>query len=117
MLGMLREPDPGRRHLEEVFGGVQVDFICCEHKKCDDWFSMNNTKAQQGNVSANAFDEWCLACETFVALWPRGLQSNRASSGHSGCSEAFHPNHLRQPRDFLHERGQVGRERFEEGAT
>jgi hypothetical protein len=78
---------------------------------------MNNTKAQQGNVSANAFDEWCLACETFVALWPRGLQSNRASSGHSGCSEAFHPNHLRQPRDFLHERGQVGRERFEEGAT
>ena len=101
MLGMLREPDPGRRHLEEVFGGVLVDFF---------WF-------EQGNVSANGFDEWCLACETFVALWPRGLQSNRASSGHSGCSEAFHPNHLRQPRDFLHERGQVGRERFEEGAT
>ena len=37
MLGMLREPDPGRRHLEEVFGGVLVDFICFE----------------QGNVSAN----------------------------------------------------------------
>lgn len=117
MLGMLREPDPGRKHLEEVFGG----------ERSPGWQGWSATGSSKMNLPNHFLDMvvffgfWmifhCYVCQLCFQMQvsPRWLQSNCASSRDSGCSKTVHQNHMRWPCDFLHECRQVCGKCLEEG--